>query len=184
MKSAPREAAPKKPGEKRRHRTRPTPRWLKERAEGPEAVAARRCLLVLSVLSGEQPVTDAIDSTDVSRQLYYQLEEKALNAMLRALAPASEDNEEVAVTLAAQLEEARARVKRLETEKRRAERLLVLTRKLVRPGSMKTQGRGRPPKPRLPSTRAGPKSSPSGPRSPTTPEGTPSIPPPTSAPTP
>ena len=136
MKSAPREAELNKPGQKRRHRARPTPRWLKEKAEGPEAVAARRCLLVLAVLSGEQPVTDAIESTDVSRPLYYQLEAKALHAMLRAQAPASEDSEEVAVTLSAQLEEAQARVKQLEKEKRRAERLLVVTRQLVRPGAM------------------------------------------------
>ena len=110
MKSAPREPAPSKPGTKRRHRARPTPKWLKEKAEAPEAIAARRCLLVLSVLSGEQPVTDALETTDVSRQLYYQFEEKALNAMMRALAPASEDDVEVAVTLSAQLAEAQAQV--------------------------------------------------------------------------
>ena len=183
MKSAPREAVSNKPGQKRRHRARPTPRWLKQKAEAPEAVAARRCMLVLSVLSGEQPVTDAINATDVSRQLYYQLEDKALNAMLRALAPASEDDEEVAVTLTAQLEEARAQVKLLEREKRRAERLLALTRKLVRPGPMKLRGPGRPRKPRS-STTPGPKFLPSGPKSPTMSPGVASTPTPTSVPTP
>lgn len=183
MKSAPRETSPK-PGQKRRHRTRPTPKWLKQKAEAPEAVAARRCLLVLSVLSGEQPVTDALAGTDVSRQLYYQLEEKALNAMMRALAPASEDDAEVAVTLSAQLDEAHRRVKLLEKEKRRAERLLALTRQLIRPGPMKRVGLGRPPKPRPSSTTAGPKSSPSGPKNPTTSPATASSPAPTSAPLP
>ena len=33
---------------------------------------------MLSVLSGEKPVTDAITEAGISRQLYYQLEEKAL----------------------------------------------------------------------------------------------------------
>ena len=74
---------PAKATKKRKRRARPTPRWLKEPpADGPEAVAQRRCLLILSVLSGEQPVTDAIEATGVSRQLYYQLEERALKAML------------------------------------------------------------------------------------------------------
>ena len=165
MKSAPRaESTTTKAKQKRRNRPRPTPRWLKTpRVDGPEAVAQRRCLLVLSVLSGEQPVTDAIEATGVSRQLYYQLEEKALKAMLRALGPSPEDREELAESLAAQLEAAQARVKQLETEKRRAERLLLLTRKLVRPGGL-TMGRsGRPRKYARRSTNAGRASSTTGP---------------------
>ena len=132
------------PKQKRRHRSRPTPKWLKAAAESPESVAQRRCLLVLSVLSGETPVTDAMESTGVSRQLYYQLEDKALRAMIRALTPEADMSDEVAQTLAAQLEAAQAKLKQLETEKRRAERLLVMTRKLVRPGSLTMAGRGRP----------------------------------------
>ena len=33
------------------------PRWLKAQASSEDAVAQRRCLLMLSVLSGEKPVT-------------------------------------------------------------------------------------------------------------------------------
>ena len=129
---------------RRKHRPRPTPKWLKAPAvDGPEAVAQRRCLLVLSVLSGEQPVTDAIEATGVSRQLYYQLEEKALKAMLRALLPAAEGREELEASLQGQVQALQARVQQLEMEKRRAERLLLLTRKLVRPGPVKVGNGGR-----------------------------------------
>jgi hypothetical protein len=177
MKSAPRaESTTAKPRQKRRNRPRPTPKWLKQQAEGPEAVAQRRCLLVLSVLSGEQPVTDAIESTGVSRQLYYQLEEKALKGMLHALGPGSEGNEDLAQSLATQLEAAQARVKQLETEKRRAERLLLLTRKLVRPGPMTVGRGGRPRKYKPRSTKAGRASSTSGLTKNATAEGTTSIP--------
>ena len=177
MKSAPRaESTTAKPKQKRRNRSRPTPRWLKAQAEGPEAVAQRRCLLVLAVLSGEQPVTDAIESTGVSRQLYYQLEEKALKGMLHALGPGSEANEDLALSLAGQLEASQARVKQLETEKRRAERLLLLTRKLIRPGPV-TVGRGGRPRTYKPrSTKAGLASSTSGQTKSATAEGTNSIP--------
>lgn len=92
---------PAKATKKRKRRARPTPRWLKEPpTDGPEAVAQRRCLLILSVLSGEQPVTDAIEATGVSRQLYYQLEERALKAMLHSLLPTSEGREDVETSLA------------------------------------------------------------------------------------
>lgn len=184
MKSAPRAELPAaKPKPKRRNRPRPTPKWLKAEAEGPEAVAQRRCLLVLAVLSGEQPVTDAIEATGVSRQLYYQLEEKALRGMLHALGPGSEASQDLSQSLAAQLEAAQQRVKQLETEKRRAERLLLLTRKLVRPGPIAGRvGRPRKYKPR--STKAGPGSSASGPTKPATTEATTSNPGPTSEETP
>jgi hypothetical protein len=136
-----------KPTRKRRNRPRPTPRWLKApAADGPEAVAQRRCLLVLAVLSGEQPVTDAIEATGVSRQLYYQLEERALKAMVRALLPSAEGREEVETSLAGQVQSLQARVQQLEQEKRRAERLLLLTRKLVRPGPVKVGKGGRKPR--------------------------------------
>lgn len=152
------ESSPGKSSSKRRRRPRPTPRWLNApAAEGPEAVAQRRCLLVLSVLSGEQPVTDAIEATGVSRQLYYQLEERALKAMLRALLPSAEGREEVETSLAGQVQGLQARVQQLEAEKRRAERLLLLTRKLVRPGPLKVGRGGRKPRP---SGSAGPSASP------------------------
>jgi hypothetical protein len=159
---------------KRKRRARPTPRWLKSPpADGPEAVAQRRCLLILSVLSGEQPVTDAIEATGVSRQLYYQLEEKALKAMMRALLPSAEGREEVETSLAGQVQSLQTRVKQLETEKRRAERLLLLTRKLVRPGPVKTENRGRPRR----SAGAGKSASRTRPTKPETP----SVPPPDSS---
>lgn len=138
-------SSPTKTSPKRRHRPRPTPKWLKAQAaaDGPEAVAQRRCLLVLAVLSGEQPVTDAIEATGVSRQLYYQLEERALKAMVRAMLPSAEGREEVETSLAGQVQSLQARVQQLEMEKRRAERLLLLTRKLVRPGPVKVGKGGR-----------------------------------------
>jgi hypothetical protein len=131
---------------RRRHRSRPTPRWLKT-AEGMDAVAQRRVLLVLSVLSGERPVTDAVQESGISRPLYYQLETRALQAMLRALTPGAEDGEGAAAAGASRVAELQGRLKRMEQQKRRAERLLLVTRKLVKPGSL-TTGRGRPPKAR------------------------------------
>jgi len=140
-------SSPTKTSPKRRNRPRPTPKWLKaEAADGPEGVAQRRCLLVLAVLSGEQPVTAAIEATGVSRQLYYQLEERALKAMVRALLPSAEGREEVETSLAGQVQSLQGRIHQLETEKRRAERLLFLTRKLVRPGPVKVGKGGRKPR--------------------------------------
>ena len=149
----------------RRHRPRPVPRWLKAQASSEEAIAQRRCLLMLSVLSGEKPVTDAIAEAGISRQLYYQLEEKALAAMLKALSPSAptEATAQAEVEqLKRELDELHQRVRQLETQKRRAERLLLLTRKVVQPGPVKVEGRGRP---RRSSTRAGLKPSPTSPAS-------------------
>src|SRR5512139_1410528 len=70
----------------RKHRSRPVPKWIRERQELDE-MARRRCLLILSVLSGEKPVSDAIAESGLSRNTYYQLEERALEAMLAALGP-------------------------------------------------------------------------------------------------
>lgn len=125
---------------KRKRRPRPLPRWLKEQQELDE-MARRRCLMVLSVLSGERPVTDVIEEAKVSRGTYYELEERALKAMLAALAPGATAQAtpgiEAAVRRAVEAED---RVKRLEIEKRRAERLLLLTRKVVRKGPLTTPG--------------------------------------------
>ena len=46
--------------------------------------------MLLSVLSGETAVTDAIEAAQISRPMYYQLEERALKAMLKALTPGTE----------------------------------------------------------------------------------------------
>jgi hypothetical protein len=131
-------AAPKK---KRKHRARPTPRWLMQRQD-LDAMAKRRCLLVLNVLSGERAVTDVIEEAQVSRQMYYQLEERALRAMLAALTPgASEPGASEPARRIAELEQ---KVAQLEQDKRRGERLLLLTRKVMK-GPLKTPA-GRPPK--------------------------------------
>lgn len=109
--------------------------------------------MVLSVLSGEKPVSDAIEEAKISRGTYYQLETRALKAMLAALNPLAASREDGSADLSAaatarigQLEE---RVKGLEQEKRRADRLLLLTRKAMRlpPAAPR---RGRPPKKALP----------------------------------
>jgi hypothetical protein len=88
--------------------------------------------MVLSVFSGEKPVTDAITEAGISRGTYYQLETRALNAMLRALGPggATESAETSPQRQIAGLEE---KVKSLEKAKRRAERLLLMTRKVMGP---------------------------------------------------
>ena len=156
MKPKPRRASSKPNDKRRRNRPRPTPRWLKEQQDLDD-VARRRCLMVLSVLSGEVPVTDAIVSTGISRQLYYQLEEKALRAMLRALAPGG--TSEATGTPGAdgmlrRMAELEERTKTLEQEKRRAERMLLLTRKLMGRGPVKTGKGGRPPRPRSKDTGA------------------------------
>jgi hypothetical protein len=143
------------PKRRRKTRTRPTPRWLNS-APGVDEVAKRRCLLLLSVLSGEVSVTEAIAQAQISRQLYYLLEERALLAMLQALSATTmeSDSPEQGPNLEKEVERLRARVKRLEAEKRRADRLLFLTRKVVKPGVL-TTGRGR--------KKTAPSSTPSGP---------------------
>lgn len=142
---------------RRRHRPRPTPSWLLEQQDLDD-IARRRCLMVLSVLSGETPVTDAIASANISRQLYYQLEERALKAMLKALTPGSESAPVTGPDPASlrRIAELEAKVSHLEQDKRRIDRLLYLTRKVVKTGPLTTGSRGRRPKPRLGSPSAGP----------------------------
>jgi hypothetical protein len=145
-------------GKPRKHRRRPIPNWL-ERSE-LDAIARSRCLMVLSVLSGEKPVTDAIGAAKISRGTYYQLETRALRAMLAALNPLASSSETGAADLAAaaaRIEALQGQVSRLEQDKRRTQRLLLLTRKSIR--APVTTGRpGRRPK------RAHPASSPTGKR--------------------
>lgn len=129
-----------KPRRTRKHRSRPLPKWIKEKQDLDE-MARRRCLLILSVLSGEKPVSDAIAEAGLSRNTYYQIEEKALDAMLSALGPTPPGRKPDRSAEVAELE---AKVTRLEEEKRRAERLLLLTRKVVRTGRLTLPGLGRP----------------------------------------
>lgn len=136
---------PKRRGESkaprtRKHRSRPVPKWIREKQELDE-MARRRCLLILSVLSGEKPVSDAIAESGLSRNTYYQLEEKALDAMLSALGPTPPGRKPDRTAEVASLQ---AKLARLEEEKRRAERLLLLTRKVVRTGRLTLPGLGRP----------------------------------------
>lgn len=113
-----------------------------------EAVARSRCLMVLSVLSGEMPVTDAIGQARISRGTYYQLETRALKAMLAAMNPLSGSAEGPDSALSAaswRIEQLQSQIKRLEQEKRRGQRLLLMMRKALR-APVKTGHRGRWPK--------------------------------------
>jgi hypothetical protein len=111
-------------------------------------------MLVLSVLSGEKPVTTAIEEAEISRGFYYQLETKALNAMLLALAPGSDgDASPDATGLHSRIKQLEDKLGKAEAAQRRAERMLFLQRKLT-PGPVKTH-RGRPPKTTTSSTLGG-----------------------------
>lgn len=132
---------------RRKHRRRPTPKWL-ESTQELDAIARARCLMVLSVLSGEKPVTEAIGEAKISRGTYYQMETRVLKAMLAALNPLAGPKQDGSADLAAaaaRIEELQARIERLEQDKRRAERLLLLTRKAIR-APVTTGRRGRRPK--------------------------------------
>jgi hypothetical protein len=132
-----------KPTRRRKERPRPTPRWLTGRTD-LDQVAQRRCLLILSVLSGEKTVTSAIAELQISRPFYYQLETKALTAILKALAPGAEGSaSQDEATPARRIAELEAQVARLERNHRRTERLLYLTRRILPPGPV-TVGPGRP----------------------------------------
>jgi hypothetical protein len=147
------------PNDKRRaKRARPTPKWLAEQQDLNE-MARRRTLLVLSVLSGEKAVTEAISEAGISRALYYQLETKALQAVLRALAPGSSEpsGNAGADGMLRRISELEEQVAKLSQEKRRTDRLLFLTRKVVKKGPIAAEGRGRPRG--RSSTTTGPKSS-------------------------
>ena len=50
----------------RKQRSRPTPKWLMTSAD-LDTIAQQRCLMVLRVLSGETPVTEAISEAGISR---------------------------------------------------------------------------------------------------------------------
>ena len=129
---------------RRKHRSRPVPKWLIKSAE-VNALARSRCLMVLSVLSGEKPVSDAIQEAKIARGTYYQMEDRALKAMLVALNPLATDQESADRSMATgRIAELQTRVQHLEQEKRRAERLLLLTRKVI-PMRVVTGRRGRPP---------------------------------------
>ncbi|HSG63545.1 MAG TPA: hypothetical protein VLD39_01025 [Gammaproteobacteria bacterium] len=121
-------------------------------------MARNRVMMVLAVLSGEKPVTAAVEEAGISRGFYYQLETKAINAMLLALAPGADgDPSPDATGLTQRIRDLEDKLAKAEQEKRRSERLLFVTRKLAGPTTVKT-GRGRPPKAAA-STKAGPRPS-------------------------
>lgn len=122
-------------GRVRTHRSRPMPKWLAQSSE-LETTARNRCLLVLSVLSGEKPVTKAILEAKISRGTYYKLETRALRAMLGAMRPRASRRLSHSAELAAATSRIRqllTRVDRLEQEKRRLQRLLLLSQKSIHP---------------------------------------------------
>jgi len=138
----------------RAQRSRPTPKWLLKKTD-LDVVARNRVMMVLAVLSGEKPVTAAVEEAGISRGFYYQLETKALNAMLLALAPGGDgDPSPDATGLTQRIRDLEDKLAKAEQEKRRSDRLLFVTRKLAGPATIKTN-RGRPAKP-AGSTKAGP----------------------------
>jgi len=120
----------------RRHRPRPTPRWLLK-SEEIDKIAQQRCLMVLNVLSGETPVSDAIQAAGISRGTYYQLETRALSAMLRALGPLA-NAEGLETSPVRQIAVLEAKVKELERANRRGQRLLLMTRRVIQTRERRT----------------------------------------------
>lgn len=121
---------------RRKPRRRPVPRWL-AKSQDLDAIARSRCLLVLSVLSGEKAVTEAIAEAKISRPGYYALETRALRAMLTALNPLGGVKDDGTADLAGascRIRELEQKTAKLEQDKRRAERLLLMTRKSLRRG--------------------------------------------------
>jgi hypothetical protein len=123
------------------------PLWLMQPAE-QQAIAQRRTLMILSVLAGQKSVQEVIEEERVSRTFYYQLEDRGLQGMLKALSPRIEgvtsEQQELAQARA-QIHGLSERVKALTQRKRSAERLLRL---LIRanPARVTTERRGRPRK--------------------------------------
>src|SRR5262245_42908460 len=120
-------------GGTRSRRGRPTPKWLLS-SEQIDRVAKARCLMLLSVLSGEKPVTDAITEAGISRGTYYQLETRGLNGMLKALGPLGGESPGEDAKALRRIAELESKVRRLEAAKRRSQRLLLMTRRVVKGG--------------------------------------------------
>jgi hypothetical protein len=108
--------------------------------------------VLLSVLSGELTVSEAIAQAKISRATYYQLETKALAGMLQALQPILEAGARSPGK--GRLEQLQSRLEHLLREKRRLQRLLLLSRKAARI-PLTTGCRGRLPKRPLDSNPAG-----------------------------
>ena len=79
----------------------------------------------------------------MSRARYYYLETRALSAMLRALSPGAEETDEGSPQR--QVAKLERKVKLLEQAKRRAERLLLMTRRVMGPLPTRSTKSGRAP---------------------------------------
>ena len=142
-------AAVEKPKKPQRHRrtSHNLPLWLMQPAE-QQAIAQRRTLMILSVLAGQKSVQEVIEEEKVSRTFYYQLEDRGLQGMLKALSPRIEGvtSEHRELTQAReQIRTLSERVKSLTQRKRSAERLLRLLIKSNQ-ARVTTERRGRPRK--------------------------------------
>jgi hypothetical protein len=131
------------------------PKWLKDPAR-LDAVAHSRCMMVLSVLSGETPVTEAIAQARISRGTYYQLEARALKAMLAALNPIATAARRAPPDLSAtRIQTLMEQVRLLEQDKRRMKRLLLLARKAKSPETLEERLARKRLRARLGLTRSG-----------------------------
>jgi hypothetical protein len=141
------QGAPAKKLQRHRRSHHQLPLWLMQPME-EQRIAQARCLMVLSVLSGQKSIQEAISEAKVSRVLYYQLEDRALNGMMMALGPRVREapNEQQELARArVQVRHLTARVKWLVQRRRAAERLLRLMMKSNRT-PVKIERRGRPRK--------------------------------------
>lgn len=123
------------------------PRWLLNPGAS-QAIGHARCLMILSVLSGQKTVKEVIEEAKICRTLYYQLESKALQGMVRALNPmtgeTASDRRELR-RAQARIRTLNAQVKLLTQRKRSVERLLRLMVKSSQV-PLNTARRGRRPK--------------------------------------
>lgn len=103
-----------------------------------EEVAKKRAWAVLQVLSGQMGVTEAAQAGQISVPRYYQLEQKAVVAMVQALSPGAPGGRGTAQE---QLGRAKKRLEALETEQARQRQLMRLARKLWGPLADPTVGR-------------------------------------------
>src|SRR5689334_25763 len=133
------------PTEPKRRRRRAIPRpvaWLMSRRDLDE-MARRRCILVLSMLSGETTIAEAAEAGECSPLTVQKYEKQALEAMLAALTPKT-GPDGLPTSSARRITDLETRIAQLERDKRRMERLLALTRQLVRPGPVATAAGRRP----------------------------------------
>jgi len=142
---------PKAGGAKKLQRHRRThrnlPLWLMQPSE-QQAIAQRRTLMILSVLAGQKSVQEVIEEEQVSRTFYYQLEDRGLAGMMKALSPRVEgvtDEHRELMQAREQIRVLSERVKSLTQRKRSAERLLRLLIKSNH-ARVRTERRGRPRK--------------------------------------